>query len=263
MYLIPPLLALLILLILSVFSYFILLTINNVIWGYKGIPTDKESPAYRKRKRSLKLISIPLSILVLLVIGLVRTDNNAKNPSSELKEQIQMLAHKSGRSASDFQKALSGLDKIRDLDTIPKINEAITIIERGQLLFYQANQDSDDLSDFISQNKIQLQKESLDVFLDMEGLRSETYFTHRKALREYLNTYKAMLEYSRDNFEEIIKGKEPQSGTYNQLYLKYRNALNVHNEAYLQHMKFVDQYSREHPALVELITKARQDLQKE
>jgi len=259
MYLIPLILALL---ILSVFSYFILLTINNVIWGYKGIPTDKESPAYRKRKRSLKLISIPLSILVLVVIGLVRSDNNAKDLSSGLKEQIQMLAHKSGRSASDFQKGLSGLDKIGDLDAIPKINEAISIIERVQLLFYKANQDSDDLSDFISQNKIQLQKEGFDVFLDMEGLRSETYFTHRKILREYLNTYKAMLEYSRDNFEAIIKGKEPQNSTYKQLYLKYRNALDVHNEAYLQHMKFAEQYSREHPALVEFITKARQDLRK-
>lgn len=260
MYLIPLILALL---ILSAFSYFILLTINNVIWGYKGIPTDKESPAYRLRKRSLKLISIPLSILVLVVIGLVRTDSNAKNQSSELKEQLQMLAQKSGRSSSNFQKALSGLDKIRDLDTIPKINEAITIIERVQLLFYQANQDSDDLSDFISRNKIQLQKEGLGVFLDMEGLRSETYFTHRKALREYLNKYKAMLEYSTDNLEAIIKGKEPQSGTYKQLYLKYRNALDVHNQAYLQHMKFIDQYLREHPALVEFIAKARQDLRKE
>jgi len=69
--------------------------------------------------------------------------------------------------------------------------------------------------------------------------------------------------YSRDNFEAIIKGKEPPSGTYNQLYLKYRNALDVHNEAYSQHMKVVDQYSREHPALLEFITKARQDLRKE
>jgi beta-phosphoglucomutase-like phosphatase (HAD superfamily) len=128
------------------------------------------------------------------------------------------------------------------------------------LLFYQANQDSDDLSDFISQNKIQLQKEGLDVFLDMEGLISETYFTHRKALREYLNTYKAMLEYSSDNFEEIIQSQKPQSDIYNQLYLKYRNALDVHNEAYLHHMKFVDHYTSEHRALVEFITKARQEM---
>ena len=58
--------------IISVLSYFLLLTINNVIWGYKGISTDKGSPEYRKRKRLLKIISIPLSILILITIGLLK-----------------------------------------------------------------------------------------------------------------------------------------------------------------------------------------------
>lgn len=182
--------------------------------------------------------------------------------SSSLKEQVQNLSKKTGLSATNFQKATISIDELRDINTIPKINESIGVVERVQLLFYQANEDSDNLYDFISRNKTQLRREGLDVFLDMEGLRSETYTIYRKALREYLNTYKTMLEYSRDNFEAAINSKEPQSGTYNRLYLKYRNALDVHNEAYLQHMKYVDQYSLAHPALAELITNARQDLRK-
>ena len=58
--------------IISALSYFLLLTINNVIWGYKGISRDKESPEYRNRKRLLKIISIPLSIFILIAIGLLR-----------------------------------------------------------------------------------------------------------------------------------------------------------------------------------------------
>lgn len=200
---------------------------------------------------------------VLLQKEQLKSTSEISSVSSDLKAHILNLSNKSGFSATNFQKALNSINEIQDLDTIPKINQAISTVERVQLLFYQANHDSDDLSDFISQNKIQLQKEGLNVFLDMEGLISETYFSHRKALREYLNSYKAMLEYSRDNFEAIIKGKEPKSGTYKQLYLKYGNALDVHNEAYLQHMKFVEQYSREHPALSEVITKVRQELRKE
>lgn len=190
----------------------------------------------------------------------LKSTSEISSVSSGHKGQIQNLSNKSGLSATNFQKALNGLDKIRDRDTIPKINEAISTVERVQLLFYQANQDSDDLSNFISQNGTQLRKEGLHVFVDMEGLRNETYFSHRKALRDYLNIYKDMLEFSRDNYEAIIQGKQPQSRTYNQLYLKYRNALDAHNEAYLRHMKFVDQYSNAHPALVEFITKARKDL---
>jgi hypothetical protein len=254
-------LVILVLLALSVFLYFILLTMNNMIWGHKDVPIDNELLVYRKR--SLKLLSVFLSIMFLVLIGLVRNDNNAENPSSEPKEQIQMLAYKSGRSASDFQKGLGGLDKITDLDTLLKINEAISTVERVQLLLYQANQDADDLSDFINENKKQLQKEGLDVFLNTEGLRSETFFTNRKALREYLATYKAMLDYSKDNFDSIVKGKEPQRGEYEQLFLKYKNALDVQNEAYLQHMAFVNQYLQDHPALIELISRAREDLQKD
>lgn len=190
----------------------------------------------------------------------LKSTSKVSSISSNLKGQIQDLSYKSGLSATYFQKALSNLDKTRDLDTISKINDAISMVERVQLLFYQANQDSDALSDFINQNRLQLRKEGLSMFIDMEGLRNETYFSHRKALREYLNTYKEMLEYSRDNYEAIMQGQQPQSGTYNQLYLEYRTALDAQNQAYLQHMKYVEQYSKEHPDLVEVINKARQEL---
>ena len=74
------------------------------------------------------------------------------------------------------------------------------------MLFYQANQDGDALSDFINQNKLQLQNEGLTAFIGVEGLKNETYFSHRKALREYLNCHKEILEYLRDNLEPIKRG---------------------------------------------------------
>jgi hypothetical protein len=190
----------------------------------------------------------------------LKSTSKVSSISSGLKGQIQDLSNKSGLSATNFQKALNSLDKIRDIDTVSKINDAIDMVERIQLLFYQANQDSDTLSNFINQNKMQLQKEGLTVFIDMEGLINETYFSHREALREYLNAYKEMLEYSRDKFEAIKRGRQPESNTYDPLYLKYRTALEVQNEAYLKHMKYVEQYLKEHPDLVEFINKARQEL---
>ena len=259
MYLISLILAIFIFFILSVFSYVALLSLNNLVWGYKGIPTDKESPAYRKRKRSLKLIAIPLSVLILIIIGLVKSDDIRKSPSSNLTEQVQSLAGKSGRSASNFQKSLISLDKIRELDTIPKIKEAINTVERVQLLFYEANKDSDALSDYINKHKTELRKDGLDAFIDIEGLSGKTYFSHRKALREYLNDYRSMLEYSGDNFEALIQDLQPQSNTYNRLYLRYKTALDAYNEAYLRHMKFVEKYSKEHPEIAKSIGKSLQE----
>jgi succinate dehydrogenase/fumarate reductase cytochrome b subunit len=62
-------LAVLILSALSALSYFILLTLNNIVWGYKGILIDKGAPEYRKRKRMLIFVSIALSIIIIVTIG--------------------------------------------------------------------------------------------------------------------------------------------------------------------------------------------------
>lgn len=184
----------------------------------------------------------------------------SSSTSSGLKGQVQKLSNKSELSATNFQKALNSLNEIRDLDTIPKINEAIRTVERAQLLFYQGNQDSDNFFNFINENKTQLEKDFLHMFGVIEGLRNETYFSSQKALEDYLNAYKTMLEYSRNNFEAIIQGKKPQRDIFNQLYLKYRNAFNVQNEASLRHGKFIDQYSSEHPDFAEFISKTRQEM---
>ena len=50
-------------------TYVLLLTVNNVIWGYKGISTDDKSVAHRKRKKLLKFISIPLAIVSAGLVG--------------------------------------------------------------------------------------------------------------------------------------------------------------------------------------------------
>jgi len=77
----------LLVLVLSALSYILLLTVNNIIWGYKGIPISKDSPEYRKRKKLLKIISIPLSLLILITIGLL----NAGGRLIELSVHITVI----------------------------------------------------------------------------------------------------------------------------------------------------------------------------
>jgi hypothetical protein len=56
------------LLVLTPLSYYLMLGINNVIWAYKGLKVDKDSPEYRKRKMILKVLSLPTAIFVLYLI---------------------------------------------------------------------------------------------------------------------------------------------------------------------------------------------------
>lgn len=48
-------------------AYPILLGCNNLVWGIKGFSMDKTSLEYRKRKKTLRLIAIPLAVLFVVI----------------------------------------------------------------------------------------------------------------------------------------------------------------------------------------------------
>ncbi len=179
---------------------------------------------------------------------------------TELTTQIQDLAYESGRSSARLQKALNNVDEITRLDSIPQIVMAINTIDTAEDLYFKANQDSDLLSEFILKNKTRLKKNKMSAFIDMEGLINEAYYTHRKTLGNFLKAYNTMLKFMRDNFDDIAKGKIPQRDIYEELFYKYRSALDANNEAYIMYRKFVDQYISKRPALAEMMSKARHDL---
>lgn len=58
--------------LMSFVSYFIMLGANRLIWDHKGLPTDKASVEYRKRKRLLRILSIPVAISLFSLLGLVQ-----------------------------------------------------------------------------------------------------------------------------------------------------------------------------------------------
>lgn len=190
-------------------------------------------------------------------VGNKATMNKTKSP---VVKEIKSLSFESGRSSTKLQDALNKLDQIQDINTVPKINEAIKMIDLTQSLLLQANKDSDTLTNYINKHKKELHDEGLDIFIEMEGIIDKTYVFHRRALKEYLDSYKMMLEYSRDNYNSILRGEKPQSKNYEELYSKYKSALDKHNKAYLQHMKFVQDYSVKHPKLAEYIRKSAQEL---
>jgi len=212
------------------------------------------------------LIYIYISFIVFFLIAFSASESisfqNKVQPSSEkeLRTQIQDLAYESGRSSARLQKALNNVDEIANLDSISQIVMAINAIDTAEQLYFKANQDSDLLSEFILKNKTRLKKNNMSAFIDMEGLINEMYYTHRKALGNFLKAYKTMLEYFKDNLDDIAQGQKPQRDIYEELFYKYRTALDANNEAYIMYIKFVDQYISKRPVLAEMMSKARRDL---
>jgi hypothetical protein len=58
------------LLILVPLTYFGLISLNNLFWGYKGSPVDKSTPEYLKRKRTLQIVSVPVALFIIYVMGI-------------------------------------------------------------------------------------------------------------------------------------------------------------------------------------------------
>ncbi len=56
----------------SFLIYGLLMFINNVVWGYKGIIAEKQSAIYKKRRRNLFGISILISIGGIISWGAIR-----------------------------------------------------------------------------------------------------------------------------------------------------------------------------------------------
>jgi hypothetical protein len=73
-------------LVVSLVVYFLMLFVNNLAWGYKGLSMDKKSPEYKKRKRLLLVLSVPITISVITVWGVVDISKERRS-SEEVQEE--------------------------------------------------------------------------------------------------------------------------------------------------------------------------------
>lgn len=66
----------------SFLVYGLMMFINNFIWGYKGLTTDKQSAIYKKRRRTLFGISILISIGGLIAWGSIKSNSSSTYSAS-------------------------------------------------------------------------------------------------------------------------------------------------------------------------------------
>ncbi len=208
----------------------------------------------RPHKKYWKYIGIwVLGFTLFFVVEsvFIRNESAGKTP---VIEELKSLCFKIGSSAGKTQDVLQKLDEIQDIGTIPKINEALRLIDLAQTLLIQVDIDSNNLIAYIEKHRDELRKKDTEVFIQLEGLyRDKTYFIYNEAVKDYLNSYAAMLTYCRGNFNSISAGKLPQKQNYEKLYFKYRNAVEKHNKAYIEKMGFHQEYLASHPNLNRLL----------
>lgn len=208
------------------------------------------------------IVTLVLGFIVIIFAESIFIGNKAivKKPESYVSKEINQLSLKSDNSSTEVQKLLMELDKQQDMDTIEKIIKVINMVDSLQLLLLKANNDDYNLVKFINNHKKELHEERLDIFIEVGNLRSETFYSYRLALKEYLDAFKMMLEYSRRNYNEIIRGEKTQVSNYNKMFSNYKVALEKNNKAYLNHMEFVQGVSVKNPKLSEIIKESIKEM---
>ncbi|RZB35708.1 MAG: hypothetical protein SRB2_02835 [Desulfobacteraceae bacterium Eth-SRB2] len=87
-------------------------------------------------------------------------------------------------------------------------------------------------------------------------------FNYLKTYKEYLIVYKKCLIFSRDNFDAIMNGKEPETKEYDVLYAIYQSEGNKLNDANLQKEKALKEYLEKHSEFIDHMKQAQKRLEK-
>jgi hypothetical protein len=166
-------------------------------------------------------------------------------------------------SVQKLQEIENRLDQIEDVSNIKNINKSIDIIKLSQNEISKVEKAFNEIKVFVNENKDEIKNEGLDILIEVMEMNEKVgTFNHLTAYKDYLNAYKKYLLFSRDNFDAIMNGKEPETKEYDVLYAHYESAWSKMNDADLQKQMAIKEYLKEHPKFISHMQQAQKRLEK-
>jgi len=168
------------------------------------------------------------------------------------KEFIAKL-HTNQENNAVFKQALDEVMNLQDLDTIPAINEAIALIEKTDRLLRDLNKDMIQIEAYTEVNEADLKISNPTEVIIIKELYGDKYRVYRKALKNFLDAYKTMVIFTRDNYDEIISEDESKLLTLEDLFTKYVSAGEAQNKAWLEYLQFAKTFKKENPNIAKYL----------
>jgi len=158
-----------------------------------------------------------------------------------------------------LQRVTNRLETIENIDTRQNINKAIDIIELANSELSKISAAMYELNIFI--NKYEDEAKNWEELSFLIRVRDAGGFKYLQIFGEYLEVYKKLLLFSRDNFESIENGKQPETKKYDILFANFESAGNKLNIATFQKDKAMKEYLIEHPEFIDLLKQAQDKLE--
>lgn len=166
-------------------------------------------------------------------------------------------------SIKRLQITINRLEAIEDINTKQNINKAIDIVELSQSELSKVAAAINKLKLFVNEYGDEAKNwEELSYLISVINMNEKVgVYKYLQILSEYLEVYKKLLLFSRDNFESITNGKQPETEKHDFLLAKYESAGNKLNVATFQKEKALKEYLIEHPEFIDFIKQSQNRLE--
>lgn len=198
------------------------------------------------------VISIVFSAVLGAVIFLY-VSKTRKPPEDNLPpiiKQVIKLNDNIKKTTIDLYNASGRLDSISMVQSrITDIKSAIDLIGQLREMVKKNQQEIDDLVGFIQDHEPFFNRKNLAwMFAVKDFYSSENVISHQKSQTGYLASFETLLQYTHDNFENIMEHKSQQHmKNYDVYYLRYRRAADLHNRSNRKRIAFQKQFIEEYP----------------
>ena len=198
-------------------------------------------------KMILKRIFLLSICSLLFVAGCSQPQQDTLDPA---EKQASELLNKAEVSAIRLQEAIEQIEKIKRYNTPERIAAAIEIISLAESDLVEADKDIENYIAFVEKYGRELNRKEVGHYVRVKDLFNSALLSKRNALKEYLESFKAWLEYTNKNFDAIRDGKTTGTVYYERLLYNYHKSYDEYYSAQDRFLKHVKQYLTDHPELI-------------
>lgn len=210
---------------------------------------------------------IVIAVVVLIALGAVAfyyISKSSQPPEDNLPpiiKQVIKLNDDIKKTTIDLYNASGKLDSISMVQSrITDIKSTIELIKQLREMGEKNQKEVDDLVQFIGDHEEFFRRKNLAWIFPIRKFYSDENVTgHQKSQANYFATFETLLQYTHDNFKNIMELKSQQHmQNYDVYYLRYRRAADIHNRFNRKRIAFQKQFIEEYPEVSPFIPGSHQ-----
>jgi len=223
----------------------------------KKIKTAADTGNATVFKQRSKVIHIPGVFLVILIfsfaalfhqelyhfLGQNISTMDVPGPLGELIQRLETSSKKLNESTNDAE--MMG----RRVSSKSKIEATIQAVDQTKAHLSVLQSDIDDFLVYTDKHKAALSENGQTIFIDIAIFyRHGSYLHYTSLMAAYLDTMQKYLSYYLRHYEAIKNERQPQTESYESLYIRHKRMLGLYEDARSLNEEMMNKFIKRYPA---------------